>query len=134
LTATPATADRIEPAAPSSNFTGAVAVTQPFSGSGGARLGGATVTFQPGARTRWHSHPLGQLIVVTAGRGWMQIEGEPVRAIGPGDVVWTPPGTKHWHGATRTSAMTHVAVSESQEGSSVSWFEAVSDTQFEGPQ
>jgi 4-carboxymuconolactone decarboxylase len=130
--ATPATAGRAEPAAPSSNFTGAVAVTQPFSGTGGARLGGATVTFQPGARTRWHSHPLGQLIVVTAGRGWIQIEGEPVRAMGPGDVVWTPPGTKHWHGATRTSAMTHVAVSESQEGSSVSWFEPVSEAQFEG--
>ena len=71
---------------------------------------------------------------VTAGRGWMQIEGEPVRAIGVGDVVWTPPGKKHWHGATRSSAMTHVGVSESQEGSAVTWLEPVSDAQFEGPE
>jgi 4-carboxymuconolactone decarboxylase len=117
----------------SSNFTGSVSVTQPFRGSGGARLGGATVTFQPGARTKWHIHPLGQLLVVTAGRAWVQIEGEQVRALGPGEVVWTPPGAKHWHGATRSSSMTHVGVSESEEGSPVTWLEPVSDAQYQGP-
>jgi 4-carboxymuconolactone decarboxylase len=122
-----------EMSAASSNFTGSVSVTQPFSGSGGARLGGATVTFEPGARTNWHVHPLGQLLVVTAGRAWVQIEGEPVRALGPGDVVWTPPGAKHWHGATPSARMTHVGVSESQEGSSVTWLEPVSDAQYHGP-
>jgi 4-carboxymuconolactone decarboxylase len=118
---------------PSSNFSGTVSVTQPFSGSGGARLGGATVTFEPGARTKWHVHPLGQLLVVTAGRAWVQTEGEPVRAFGPGEVVWTPPGAKHWHGATRSGSMTHVGVSESQEGSSVTWLEPVSEAQYQGP-
>lgn len=117
----------------SSNFTGSVSVGEPFRGTGGSRLGGAAVTFQAGARTRWHTHPLGQLLVVTAGRGWMQIEGEPVRAIGPGDVVWTPPGAKHWHGATPASTMTHVAISESQPGSAVNWLEPVSDAQYKGP-
>jgi 4-carboxymuconolactone decarboxylase len=119
---------------PSSNFTGSVSVTESFSGTGGARLGGSKVIFQPGARTRWHVHPLGQLLVVTAGRGWVQIEGEPVRAIGPGDFVWTPPGAKHWHGATRSSAMTHVTASERPEGSSVTWLEPVSDEQYKGPE
>jgi 4-carboxymuconolactone decarboxylase len=118
---------------PSSNFTGSVPVTQPFRGSGGARLGGVTVVFQPGARTKWHIHPFGQLLVVTAGHAWVQLEGEPVRAVGPGDVVWTPPGAKHWHGATRSSTMTHVSVSEYEEGRSVSWLEPVSDEQYRGP-
>ena len=104
-----------------------------FAASGGSRLGGAAVTFQAGARTHWHTHPLGQLLVVTAGRGWTQIEGEPVRAIGPGDVVWTPPGAKHWHGATPSGAMTHVAVSESEPGRAVTWLEPVSDAQYKGP-
>ena len=127
-------ASAAQSAAPSNNFTGSVSVTQPFNGTGGARLGGATVTFQPGARTKWHVHPLGQLLVVTAGRGWMQTEGQPVRALGPGDVVWTPPGAKHWHGATRSSTMTHVGISERPEGGSVSWLEPVSDVQFQGPE
>jgi 4-carboxymuconolactone decarboxylase len=125
------------PSAPqtSSNFTGTVAVGAPIRTSGGSRLGGAPVTFQAGARTNWHTHPLGQLLVVTDGRGWTQIEGEPVRAIGPGDVVWTPPGAKHWHGATPSSTMTHVAVSESDPGGrAVTWLEPVSDTQYKGPQ
>jgi len=117
----------------SSNFTGSVSVTGGFRGSSGSRLGGATVAFEAGARTHWHIHPLGQLLIVTAGRGWMQIDGEPVRAIGPGDVVWTPAGTKHWHGATLSTTMTHVAVSESQEGSAVTWLEPVTDAQFKGP-
>jgi 4-carboxymuconolactone decarboxylase len=122
------------PQAPS-NFTGSVSVGEPFRGTGGSRLGGAPVTFQAGARTHWHTHALGQLLVVTDGRGWTQIEGEPVRAIGPGDVVWTPPGAKHWHGATPSSDMTHVAVSESDPGGrAVTWLEPVSDTQYRGPQ
>ena len=119
---------------PSSNFTGAVSVTQSFSGTGGARIGGSRVIFQPGARTLWHVHPLGQLLVVTAGRGWVQIEGEPVRAVGPGEFVWTPPGAKHWHGATRSSGMTHVTAAERPEGSSVTWLEPVSDEQYKGPE
>ena len=127
--ATPPTA----PTEASSNFTGSVSVTQPFSGSGGSRLGGASVRFEPGARTKWHIHLLGQLLVVTAGRAWVQIEGEPVRTFGPGDVVWTPPGAKHWHGATRFSSMTHVGVSERGEGSTVTWLEPVSDAQYQGP-
>lgn len=117
----------------SSNFTGSVSVTQPFTGSGGSRLGGATVTFEPGARTKWHVHSFGQLLVVTAGRAWVQIEGGPVRAFGPGEVVWTPPGAKHWHGATRSSSMTHVGVSEREEGTPVAWLEPVSDAQYQGP-
>jgi 4-carboxymuconolactone decarboxylase len=118
---------------PSGNFTGSVSVTHEFRGSDGARLGGATVVFQPGARTKWHIHPFGQLLVVTAGHAWVQIEGEPVRAVGPGDVVWTPPGAKHWHGATRSGTMTHVGVSEYEESNSVSWLEPVSDEQYRGP-
>jgi len=118
---------------PSGNFTGSVAVTQPFRGSGGSRLGGATVTFQAGARTHWHSHPFGQLLVVTGGRGWMQIEGEPARVLNPGDTVWTPPGAKHWHGATPSGTMTHVAVAESEEGRAVTWLEPVTDAQYKGP-
>ena len=127
---------RPEPSAPpqaSSNFTGTVSVGEPFRGSGGSRLGGARVTFQAGARTHWHTHPLGQLLVVTAGRGWTQIEGEPVRAIGLGDVAWAPPGAKHWHGATPSGIMTHVAVSESEPGRTVTWLEPVSDAQYKGP-
>jgi 4-carboxymuconolactone decarboxylase len=118
----------------SSNFTGSVSVTKPFQGSGGARLGGATVVFAPAARSKWHSHPLGQLLIATAGRGWAQIEGEAVQSLEPGDVYWTPPGTKHWHGATRDSGFVHVAVSEDLEGAEVRWFEPVSDLEFQGPQ
>ena len=127
---------RPEPSTPpqaSSNFTGSVSLGTPIRTSGGSRLGGAAVTFQAGARTHWHTHPLGQLLVVTAGRGWTQIEGEPVRALGPGDVVWTPPGAKHWHGATPSGTMTHVAVSESEPGRTVTWLEPVSDAQYKGP-
>lgn len=119
---------------PADHFTGTVTVTSPFQGTGGVRLGGATVTFQPGARTNWHSHPLGQFLIITAGHGWVQAEGEPVRAVEPGDVVWIPPGVKHWHGATRTSAMTHVAVTEAQSGNTAVWLEPVSDTHYRGPE
>jgi 4-carboxymuconolactone decarboxylase len=111
-----------------------VVVTSPFKGTGEARLGGATVTFQPGSRTNWHNHPLGQLLIMTEGRGWMQAEGELVRAVGLGDLVWTAPGVKHWHGATRISALTHVAVQETAEAKSVTWLEPVGDDQYLGPQ
>jgi 4-carboxymuconolactone decarboxylase len=121
-------------AAPSSNFTGRVSVGERFRGTGGSRLGGAPVTFEAGARTKWHIHPIGQLLVVMEGRGWMQIEGEPARALWSGDVVWTPPGAKHWHGATRASGMTHVAVAETVEGHDVRWLEPVSDAQYRGPE
>ncbi len=118
---------------PAANFTGAVVVTSPFKGSGEARLGGATVTFQPGARSNWHSHPLGQLLIVTAGEGLVQAKGEPVRRIKPGDVVWTAPGVEHWHGATPISAMTHVAVAEALDGKSVTWLEPVTDAEYRAP-
>ncbi|WP_158637985.1 (R)-mandelonitrile lyase [Sphingomonas ginsenosidivorax] len=118
---------------PAEHFTGQVTVTSPFKASGGSRLGGATVSFAKGARTNWHTHPTGQLLVVTTGRGWVQAAGEPVRVVGPGDIVWTAPGVRHWHGATATSAMTHVAASESREGTSVTWMEPVSAAQYTGP-
>lgn len=108
-------------------------MTSPFKGSGDARLGGATVTFQPGARSNWHSHPLGQLLVVTQGEGLVQADGEPVRRIKSGDVVWTPPGVKHWHGATTASALTHVAVAEALDGKSVTWLEPVTDAEYRAP-
>lgn len=119
---------------PADYFTGAVSIASRFSGTGGARIGGATVTFQAGARTNWHTHPLGQLLVVTAGAGWVQAEGEPVRAIAPGDTVWIASGVRHWHGATRDSALTHVAVAEAQDGTSVTWLEPVGDADYKGPQ
>jgi 4-carboxymuconolactone decarboxylase len=118
---------------PAANFTGAVLVTSPFKGSGQARLGGAAVTFQPGARSNWHRHPLGQLLIVTEGEGLVRAEGEPVRRIRPGDVVWTPPGVKHWHGATPNSAMTHIAVAEAQDGQSVIWLGPVTDAEYRAP-
>ena len=117
---------------PADYFTGAVTVASPFKGTGGARLGGATVTFPPGARTNWHTHPLGQLLIVTQGRGWVQAEGETAQEIAPGDTVWIAPGVMHWHGATRDSAMTHVAVAEAQDGQSVAWMERVTDDQYRG--
>lgn len=120
-------------AGPASYFTGSVAVTSPFKGTDGARLGGATVTFQAGAHTNWHTHPLGQLLIVTAGQGWVQAQGEAVQAMNTGDTVWIEPGVKHWHGATRTSGMTHVAISEAEDGKSVDWLEPVTDDQYTGP-
>lgn len=120
-------------AGPARYFAGAVAVTSPFKGTGDASLGGGTVTFQPGAHTNWHTHPLGQLLIVTAGHGWVQADGEPVRAMTSGDTVWIAPGVKHWHGATRASGMTHVAVSEAAGGTSVDWLEPVTDDQYHGP-
>lgn len=111
-------------------FTGAVRLDSPFSGSAPARVGGAIVTFEPGARTAWHTHPLGQTLIVTAGCGWLQQEGGPKEDIRPGDVVWIPAGVKHWHGATATTGMTHVAIAESLDGKTVEWLEQVTDAQF----
>ena len=97
-----------------------------------ARVGGAIVTFQPGARTAWHTHPLGQTLIVTAGLGWAQREGGAKEEIRPGDVVWFAPGEKHWHGATDRSAMSHVAVAEAVDGSAVAWLEKVADEDYLG--
>ena len=102
----------------------------PFQADEPARVGGATVTFEPGARTAWHTHPLGQTLFVTAGLGWAQREGGPVEALRPGDVVWIPPGEKHWHGASARTAMTHLAVAERLDGRSVEWLEKVDDDRY----
>ena len=94
------------------------------------RVSGASVTFEPGARTAWHTHPLGQHIIITAGLGWVQQDGGPIQEVRPGDVVWFPPGVKHWHGASPTNAMTHIAVQEAKDGSPVEWMEQVTDEQY----
>jgi quercetin dioxygenase-like cupin family protein len=95
-----------------------------------ARMRCSSVTFEPGARTAWHTHPLGQTLIVTSGLGWAQREGSPVEEIRPGDVVWFPPNEKHWHGATPTTAMTHIAIQEALDGKVVEWMEKVSDEQY----
>lgn len=117
-------------AGPADWFTGTVRIDAPFHGTGDARLGGATVTFEPGARTAWHTHPLGQLLVVTVGFGRVQREGGPVETIRPGDIVWFEPGEKHWHGAAPSTAMTHIAIAEALDGKVVDWLEHVSDAQY----
>ena len=119
---------------PDAWFTGAVSIENPFQASEPARVGGATVTFQPGARTAWHTHPLGQTLVVIAGQGLAQTEGHPAQRIGPGDVVWFSPDEKHWHGATATDSLTHVAIAERLNGISVDWLEQVSGDQYESAQ
>lgn len=118
---------------PAEWFTGRVRIDAPFQTSAPARTGGATVTFEPGARTAWHTHPLGQTLIVVAGAGWVQEWGGPAQAIGPGDTVWIPPGVKHWHGARSDVAMTHIAIAESQDGSPVTWLEQVTDAQYPTP-
>jgi quercetin dioxygenase-like cupin family protein len=115
---------------PADWFTGTVRIDSPFDRTEPARVSGATVTFEPGARTAWHTHPLGQTLIVTSGCGWVQREGGPVEEIKPGDVVWFPPNVKHWHGATATTAMTHIAVQEKLNGSPVTWMEKVTDEQY----
>ena len=115
---------------PAEWFTGTVRIDPLFSSSDPARAAGASVTFEPGARTAWHTHPLGQTIIVTAGCGWAQREGGPVEEIRPGDGVWFPPGEKHWLGATPITAMTHIAIQESLGGKAVDWLEQVSDEQY----
>jgi quercetin dioxygenase-like cupin family protein len=111
-------------------FTGSVQVEPLFQASAPARVVGASVTFEPGARTAWHTHPLGQTLIVTAGCGWAQRDGGPVEEIRPGDVIWFPPGERHWHGATATTAMTHIAIQEALDGKTVDWLEKVSDEQY----
>lgn len=120
-------------AGPAENFTGAVRVDSRFQGTGPARIGGATVTFEPKARTAWHTHPLGQTLIVTAGAGLVQHWDGPIQEIRQGDTVWIPPGVKHWHGASATTAMSHIAISESLDGKSVTWMEKVSDVQYTTP-
>ncbi|KAF2391778.1 (R)-mandelonitrile lyase [Pseudomonas frederiksbergensis] len=119
---------------PADYFTGTVRVDAPFKGTEAARVSGATVTFEPGARTAWHTHPLGQTLIVTAGMGWVQEQDKPVQQIKPGDTVWIPPHVKHWHGATATTAMTHIAIAEVEDGSVVEWMEQVSDGQYPAAQ
>ncbi len=116
---------------PDSYFTGNVRIDAHFSGSGDAKVGGATVTFEPGARTAWHTHPLGQTLIVTHGQGWIQCEGEAIQVINCGDIVWIPQDIKHWHGATPETAMTHIAIAESLNGSPVDWMEKVTDEQYQ---
>jgi quercetin dioxygenase-like cupin family protein len=115
---------------PPEYFTGAVRIDTRFAGTAPARVGGGIVTFEPGARTAWHTHPLGQTLIVTAGCGWVQSEGSPIEEIRPGDVVWFPPDLKHWHAATVTTAMTHIAIAESLNGKTVDWMEHVTDAQY----
>lgn len=111
-------------------FTGTVRIDPLFEAPDPARVRGASVTFEPGARTAWHTHPLGQTLVVTAGCGLAQRMGGPIEQIRPGDVIWFPPGEKHWHGATATTAMTHIAIQEQLDGKTVDWMEHVSDEQY----
>jgi quercetin dioxygenase-like cupin family protein len=113
---------------PAEWFTGTVRVDAPFTGSGA--LSCATVTFEPGARTAWHTHPLGQTLLIVSGLGWVQRDGGPVEEVRPGDIVWFEPGEKHWHGASSACAMSHVAVTESRDGKSSDWLEHVSDEQY----
>src|SRR5579862_9669084 len=115
---------------PAEWFTGAVRIDSPFQGSAAARVAGATVTFEPGARTAWHTHPLGQTLIVTLGYGRVQREGGPIEDIRPGDVVWFEPGEKHWHGASPATAMTHIAIAEAVDGKIVEWLDKVSDDEY----
>ena len=115
---------------PAEWFTGTVRIDPLFGPPDPARVAGALVTFEPGARPAWHTHPLGQTLIVTAGCGWAQREGGPVEEIRPGDVVWFPPGEKHWHGAAPNTAMSHIAVQEKLNGSPATWMEHVTDEQY----
>jgi quercetin dioxygenase-like cupin family protein len=117
---------------PADWFTGTVRIDPLFNPPEPARVGMAHVTFEPGARTAWHTHPLGQTLIVTAGRGAVQRQGGPIEEIRPGDVVWFPPGEKHWHGATSSTAMSHIAIQEKLNGSPVDWMEKVTDEQYGG--
>jgi quercetin dioxygenase-like cupin family protein len=115
---------------PENWFSGTVRIDPLFQPADGARAGGNMVTFEPGARTAWHTHPLGQTLIVTAGVGRVQREGGPVEEIRPGDVVWFAPGEKHWHGASPTVAMTHIAIQEGLDGKMVEWMEKVTEEQY----
>jgi quercetin dioxygenase-like cupin family protein len=122
----------IQPSAkgPSEWFTGSVRIDSLFQPNEYRRAAAATVTFEPGARTAWHTHPLGQTLIVISGVGWAQREGGPVEEIRPGDIVWFLPGEKHWHGASATIAMTHIAIQEQLNGKVVDWMEKVTDDQY----
>ena len=113
-------------------FTGTVRIDPLFESPAPARARGASVTFEPGARTAWHTHPLGQTLIVTAGSGRVQRDGGPVEELRPGDVVWFAPGEKHWHGAAPATAMSHIAIQEALDGKVVDWLEHVSDEQYKG--
>lgn len=115
---------------PAEWFTGTVRFDPLFEAPEPSRGRGNCVTFEPGARTNWHTHPLGQTLIVISGCGWAQIEGEPIEEIRPGDVIWFPPGVRHWHGATPTTAMTHYAIHEALNGKHVDWMEHVTDAQY----
>jgi quercetin dioxygenase-like cupin family protein len=115
---------------PAEYFTGNVRIDMMFERKDGARHAGSIVTFEPGARSAWHTHPLGQTLIVTAGIGWTQCEGGPIVEINPGDILWCPPGHKHWHGATPTTAVTHIAIQEAVDGKMVEWMEKVTDEQY----
>lgn len=122
-----------QPSAPGPTdwFTGTVRIDQPFQAPEPGRVAGAIVTFEPGARTAWHTHPLGQTLIVTAGFGRAQREGGPVEDLHPGDIVWIAPGEKHWHGASPTTALIHIAIQERLDGKAVDWLEKVTDQQYE---
>ncbi|MBR7896944.1 cupin domain-containing protein [Burkholderia multivorans] len=115
---------------PAEWFTGTVRIDPLITAPAPARVSSAYVTFEPGARSAWHTHPLGQTLIVTSGCGWTQCEGEPIVEIRAGDVIWCPPGHKHWHGASPTTAMTHIAVQEALDGTAVVWMEKVSDEEY----
>jgi quercetin dioxygenase-like cupin family protein len=115
---------------PADWFTGTVRIDSPFKGTDASRVTGATVSFEPGARTAWHTHPLGQTLIVLTGCGWAQRLGGPIEEIRPGDIVWFAPGEKHWHGASPTTAMSHIAIQEALDGKPVDWLEKVSDEQY----
>ncbi len=115
---------------PAEWFTGSVTVAPLFGAEAPSQVAGARVTFQPGARTAWHTHPLGQHLLITSGIGWVQVDGGPIQEVRTGDVVWFPPGVKHWHGATPTDAMAHVAIQEARDGVVVDWLEQVSDEEY----
>jgi quercetin dioxygenase-like cupin family protein len=119
---------------PAEYFTGTVRIDPLFQAPAPARVAGAAVTFEPGARTAWHTHPLGQTLIVTVGSGRVQRWGGPIEEIRPGDIVWIPPGEKHWHGAAPTTAMTHIAVHERLDGKNVEWLDKVTDDQYRGSQ
>ena len=118
---------------PAEYFTGTVRIDPLFQAPQPARVASASVTFEPGARSAWHTHPLGQILIVTSGCGWTQCWGEAKQEIRAGDVIWCPPGHKHWHGATSTTTMTHIAIQEALDGKVVDWMEKVSDEQYEAP-
>ncbi|APZ55309.1 cupin domain-containing protein [Salipiger abyssi] len=116
--------------APAESFTGTVRRDPLIGSEAPGRVGTGLVTFEPGARTAWHTHPAGQILIVTAGRGWVQSKGQPRQEVAPGDSIWFPAGEKHWHGATETTAMTHIAVTEYIDGSAVDWMEHVTDEDY----